>query len=329
MLCIDKRMITTLVNHKDKARVTERTIKALVRVGQTVSLAVERFVCVGQSIAEENEEIRTDMCEACQEARMAGESIQKLTSTDYLTSQTHPKSFTEKTAMVRAARQLLSAITRVLLLADRVIVKQLLVSRDKTCLRHPDCESARRNRDGVFRQMRLALDLIHHVVTDGGSSQMNGHSSPISNGDSGIGLDNAHPSSNRSLKEFEKDNPHSQDLETAILKTASAAKCLKKQVCKLFRHIAPNGPLVIAAEHNESIIRSIGPLTLYAAKTLSVHPGSKIARENLDVFSDAWESQINDLSVLVKEVNDVCQGRMADKPVYLSLPRPGVSVVQF
>lgn len=69
--------------------------------------------------------------------------------------------------------------------------------------------------------------------------------------------------------------------------------------------------------------------TLYAAKTLSVHPGSKIARENLDVFSDAWESQINDLSVLVKEVNDVCQGRMADKPVYLSLPRPGVSVFWF
>ena len=41
------------------------------------------------------------------------------------------KNVGEKTAMVRAARQLLSAITKVLLLADRVVVKQLLVAKDK------------------------------------------------------------------------------------------------------------------------------------------------------------------------------------------------------
>ena len=33
--------------------------------------------------------------------------------------------------MVRAAQQLLSAITKVLLLADRVVVKQLLAAKDK------------------------------------------------------------------------------------------------------------------------------------------------------------------------------------------------------
>ena len=37
----------------------------------------------------------------------------------------------EKTAMVRAARQLLSAITKVLLLADRVVVKQLLAAKNR------------------------------------------------------------------------------------------------------------------------------------------------------------------------------------------------------
>lgn len=37
----------------------------------------------------------------------------------------------EKTAMVRAARQLLSAITKVLLLADRIVVKQIFISKDK------------------------------------------------------------------------------------------------------------------------------------------------------------------------------------------------------
>jgi len=45
----------------------------------------------------------------------------------------------------------------------------------------------------------------------------------------------------------------------------------------------------------------------------------------LDVFADAWASQINDLSVLVKDINDVNQGRI-ERQVYLSLPRPGVSI---
>ncbi|XP_033728818.1 alpha-catulin-like isoform X1 [Pecten maximus] len=508
--------ITTLVNHKDRPKVTDKTAKALIRVGQAVSLAVDRFVIVGQSIADDNDDIRQDMCEACEEARSAGVSIQKLTSVDRTSNYSTPKTFTEKTAMVRAARQLLSAVTRVLLLADKVIVKQLLLSKDKvlsslneldtvttftdfvncfsrfgnemvelahltgdrqndlkgekqraqmgaarailekstmmllpsckTCLRHPDCDTARLNREGVFVQMRRALDMIHYIVTEGGTGQVNGHPCSLNNGDSGICLDNAHHSTSRSIREFEdlvemtrvtgltsssspdkltsaldvvvetaQDftdsayTPHenrekiidtlncmraelqilinaglnqrdlnvSLDMETAILKTVSVSKrlnkllqdtameqasdlfktnedhellkCLKgagiageaerveeltvkfeehmeqlEEVCKLFRHIATTEPLVIAADHNDSIIRTIGPLTMMAAKTLSQYPNSKIARENLDTFSDAWESQINDLSVLVKEVNDVCQGRM-DKPVYLSLPRPGVT----
>jgi hypothetical protein len=44
----------------------------LIRVGQGVALAVEKFVTVGQTIAVENLEISDDMCEACEEARMAG-----------------------------------------------------------------------------------------------------------------------------------------------------------------------------------------------------------------------------------------------------------------
>lgn len=66
--------ITTLVNHRDKPIKSERTLRALVRVGQAVSLAVERFVTVGESIAEENPDIRHDMREACKEAKMAGET---------------------------------------------------------------------------------------------------------------------------------------------------------------------------------------------------------------------------------------------------------------
>lgn len=37
----------------------------------------------------------------------------------------------------------------------------------QTCLRHPECMTARENRDTVFCQMRRAMDLIHYVVKDG------------------------------------------------------------------------------------------------------------------------------------------------------------------
>ena len=42
--------------------------------------------------------------------------------------------------MVRAARKLLSAITKVLLIADKVIVKQLLASKDKVSYYFPITE---------------------------------------------------------------------------------------------------------------------------------------------------------------------------------------------
>jgi hypothetical protein len=59
--------------------------------------------------------------------------------------------------------------------------------------------------------------------------------------------------------------------------------------------------------------------------TLACYPTSKIASENVEVFANSWAVQINDLSVLVKDVNDVCHGK-SDRQVYLSLPRPGVSI---
>lgn len=43
----------------------------------------------------------------------------------------------------------------------------MLLTTSKACLRHPECESARQNRDTVFAQMRRAMDLIHFVVKEG------------------------------------------------------------------------------------------------------------------------------------------------------------------
>jgi len=45
-------------------------------------------------------------------------------------------------------------------------------------------------------------------------------------------------------------------------------------------------------------------------------------KENLDVLCRCWEQQINDFSILVKEIQEFTDGR-GEKTVYLSLPRPG------
>lgn len=50
-----------------------------------------------------------------------------------------------------------------------------------------------------------------------------------------------------------------------------------------------------------------------AAETLTLHPSSKIAKENLDVFCEAWESQISDMTTLLREINDVFEGRRGER----------------
>lgn len=52
-----------------------RALRAVARVGQAVNLAVDRFVTVGETIADDNPEIRDDMYDSCKEARSSGESF--------------------------------------------------------------------------------------------------------------------------------------------------------------------------------------------------------------------------------------------------------------
>lgn len=59
--------------HRERPFCTERTARAIARVGQGVNLAIERFVTVGETIADDNPEIKADMYHECKEARAAGE----------------------------------------------------------------------------------------------------------------------------------------------------------------------------------------------------------------------------------------------------------------
>uniref|UniRef100_A0A8C6ZLU8 Uncharacterized protein n=1 Tax=Nothoprocta perdicaria TaxID=30464 RepID=A0A8C6ZLU8_NOTPE len=126
--------ITTLINHKDKPKRSDKTLQAIQRVGQAVNLAVARFVTVGEAIADENHELKEEMNVACIEAKRAGETIAQLTDVASLyhpESDSHITIFTDKTGIVKAARLLLSSVTKVLVLADRIVIKQIITSRNK------------------------------------------------------------------------------------------------------------------------------------------------------------------------------------------------------
>ncbi|KAM7175624.1 alpha-catulin isoform 3-T6 [Macrochelys suwanniensis] len=441
---------------------------------------------------------------ACIEAKRAGETIAQLTDVANLD---HPESdgritiFTDKTGVVKAARLLLSSVTKVLVLADRIVIKQIVASRNKvlatmeqlekvssfqefvqifsqfgnemvefahltgdrqndlkdekkkarmaaaravlekctmmlltaskTCLRHPDCESARLNKEGVFHRMRLSLEQVIEIVTDSRPSGEN-EMAPTSiytsikefkNKVEGLRenlyflskenlstmlelilehtedfTDSAYTShehrerileqSKQAKMELEqlvsvwmqaqsqKTKEITEDLEVAILKTCQCMNELKRELhhaatslatdllryhadhmvlkalkitgvegnleavaeytcklseqkeqlvetCRLLRHVSGTEPLEITCIHAEDTFQVTGPQIISAAETLTLHPSSKIAKENLDVFCEAWESQLSDMSMLLREINDVFEGRRGEKRAYLSLPRPG------
>ncbi|KAG5873281.1 hypothetical protein JTB14_020550 [Gonioctena quinquepunctata] len=480
---------------------------AVARVGQAVNLAVERFVTVGETIADDYPEVRQGMYEACKEARQAGGAIENICD---LHNDGGPPN---RTTLIRAARCLLSAITRVLLLADIVVVKQLLLAKDKVShsldrlesvnnftefvkafsqfgaemvelahytgdrqndlkderrraqmaaarqvlerstmmlltsskasLRHPDCPSARENRDTVFCQMRRAMDLIHFVVRDGvlnnaDSSVHSVHGEELCENErmtayscmrhlqhllehSKISMD---PSSQETLptaleavlertQDFtdsaytshehreaiiecserlkteldhllglyaniigfenasncpELDNSvqacinsardlsrhlgnagihQAQDLSTATKQALELVSAIRQQsimsdidrlhhtsnafhdsadhileVCKLLRHVAVSETLQVSAKFTEINLRIYGPQVITAAKSLASYPGSKIAQENLEVFTDMYQWLISDVTTIVKDVLETSQSK-PEKQVYMSLPRPG------
>ncbi|XP_026890576.1 alpha-catulin [Acinonyx jubatus] len=495
--------ITTLINHKDNTKKSDKTLQAIQRVGQAVNLAVGRFVKVGEAIANENWDLKEEITIACIEAKQAGETIAALTD---ISSLNHPESdgqitiFADKTGVIKAARLLLSSVTKVLLLADRVVIKQIITSRNKvlatmerlekvnsfqefvqifsqfgnemvefahltgdrqndlkdekkkakmaaaravlekctmmlltaskTCLRHPNCESAHKNKEGVFDRMKVALDKVIEIVTDckpSGETDMSSVSIFTGIKEFKMNIEalrenlyfqskenlsatlevilertedftdsayTSHEHRERILElstqtrlelrqlisvwiqsQSKKTKSIAEELELSVLKISHSLNELKKELhstatqlaadllkyhadhvvlkalkltgvegnleglaeyacklseqkeqlveaCRLLRHISGTEPLEITCVHAEETFQVTGQQIISAAETLTLHPSSKIAKENLDVFCEAWESQISDISTLLREINDVFEGRRGEKYGYLSLPRP-------
>lgn len=121
----------------------------------------------------------------------------------------------------------------------------------------------------------------------------------------------------------------------------------------MLRHVALSESLQVSAKFTEINLRIYGPQVVTAAYTLARHPTSKIAKENLEgkllthiislsfslslkykisnplvpVFADMWQWLMTDVTTVAKDVLELNQNR-PEKQVYMSLPRPGVSVNQ-
>ncbi|KAF8368377.1 ctn-1, partial [Pristionchus pacificus] len=514
--------ITTLINCKEslmgaKGR-SEKAIRAALKVGSAVESAIERFVAVGETIADENPDVQPEMYDACHEARLAGASMSNLSCMPN-EGMSGPESAIDKQVIVRASRQLLSSVTRVLLLADRVLVKQIIRAEDKVAyslsrlettrsftdfvkifaefggemvdlahrsgdrqhdmksekrraqmgvartslerttmllltsskclLRHPESESARQCRDGVFYQMRVALQLIATCISDGVlpiETDRYCPSNPDEPLDIGIQLtanaairqltemldmvrmtsrvgtgvrerlvsaidalceltqdftDSAYTTHHHreqvldfleecrfemtnliqpevSSRDDTMDVMRNEGLEVTVERLNRRLRDLSKQlqivameqlsevfganedqvlmssikacavsgdidgvekyldkfrehaehmqeVCRLLHHISITDGLHVSTGHCERNMRAFAPLCLLAGRTLCMHPSSRIARENLEVFCDTWSQILNDLSRLTKESDAASNGRLAaERQAYMSLPRPGV-----
>ncbi|CAH1392812.1 unnamed protein product [Nezara viridula] len=156
------KQISTLVSHRERSICSERSLRVVARVGQAVNVAVERFVTVGESIASDIPELRDDMNRACNQARAAGSAIEKLCES------AGEDCLRERSAVVRAARNLLTSVTRVLLLADVVVVRQLLLAKDKVARSLGRLEGVSNFTEFVkaFSQFGLEMVELAHLTGD-------------------------------------------------------------------------------------------------------------------------------------------------------------------
>lgn len=111
------------------------------------------------------------------------------------------------------------------------------------------------------------------------------------------------------------------------------------EIVKLLRHMSSIDVFEVTCEHHYNVFEYLSKMIQSAAGTAALYPQCKSAMENLYLYCDSWESQINDLSILVKEMQDWTNSMSARegsnnnnssgssskpiKSVYFSLPRPG------
>uniref|UniRef100_A0A6I8PL86 Catenin alpha-2 n=1 Tax=Xenopus tropicalis TaxID=8364 RepID=A0A6I8PL86_XENTR len=117
--------VTTLVNTSNKGpsgKKKGRSKKAHV-LAASVEQATQNFLEKGEQIAKESQDLKEELISAVEDVRKQGDTM-RITSSEFADD---PCSSVKRGTMVRAARALLSAVTRLLILADMADVMRLLI----------------------------------------------------------------------------------------------------------------------------------------------------------------------------------------------------------
>lgn len=85
-----------------------------------------------------------------------------------------------------------------------------------------------------------------------------------------------------------------------------------QEVCRLLHHTSTTETLQVTSKHTEQSLEVYGQQLIAASQTLALHTNSKIAKENLEVFSDVWHLLCADLAQLAREVCEMVRGCQMD-----------------
>ena len=94
--------------------------------------AIFYFVKIGEDISANNPEFATDMGAACSEAKAAATMIGSLA--DLSAKREEDIASDDRVDIIRAARAVLAAVTRLLIITDMVVVKRLLNAARKVSI---------------------------------------------------------------------------------------------------------------------------------------------------------------------------------------------------
>jgi len=98
-----------------------------------------------------------------------------------------------------------------------------------------------------------------------------------------------------------------------------------QEVCRLLHHTSTTETLQISSKNTETSLQVYGSQLVSASHTLALHPNSKIAKENLEVFAEVWHSLVSDVAQLSREVSELLRGCPLESSIYTSLPKARTS----
>uniref|UniRef100_A0A8C6TUT2 Catenin alpha-2 n=1 Tax=Neogobius melanostomus TaxID=47308 RepID=A0A8C6TUT2_9GOBI len=150
--------VTTLVNTSNKGPSSKkkgRSKKAHV-LAVSVEQATQNFLEKGEQIAKDSQDLKEELIAAVEDVRKQGETM-RMASSEFADD---PCSSVKRGTMVRAARALLSAVTRLLILADMADVMRLLSHLKIVSLKNATNEQDLANRFKEFGKEMVKLNYV-------------------------------------------------------------------------------------------------------------------------------------------------------------------------